>query len=131
MTQKSRHFSGSPFETQFGFCRAMRSGNRILVAGTAPIGEDGQTVAPGDAGLQARRCFDIIQAAIESLGGSLEDVVRTRMFLTDIRDWETVGAVHGDYFGEIQPVSTLIEVSGLIDPDWRVEFEAEAELPGS
>ena len=130
MTQRSKAHSGSPFEQQFGFCRAIRDGNRILVAGTAPLGEDGKTVAPGNAAVQARRCFEIIQKAIEELGGTLDEVVRTRMFLTDISDWQAVGDVHGDFFSETQPVSTMVEVSGLIDPDWKVEFEAEAVVSG-
>ena len=125
---RRRVSSASPFEELFGFCRATRVGDRIHVAGTAPIGSDGSTVAVGDPEAQARRCFDIIGAALEELGGSYDDVVRTRMFLTDIDDWEAVGRVHGDYFRNIQPVSTMVAVARLIDPDWRIEIEADAVL---
>ena len=129
MTRDRRSvLSASPFEESFGFCRATRVGNWIHVAGTAPIGAEGLTVGLGDPAAQARRCFDIIGAALRELGGSYEDVVRTRMFLTDIDDWEVIGRVHGDYFRDIQPVSTMVAVARLIDPDWRVEIEADALL---
>jgi enamine deaminase RidA (YjgF/YER057c/UK114 family) len=118
--------STSPFEELFGFCRATRVGDRVLVAGTAPIGDDGRTVAPGDPEAQTRRCFDVIGRALARLGAGYGDVVRTRMFLTRIEDWEIVGKVHGEYFRDTMPVATLVEVSRLIDPDWRVEIEAEA-----
>ena len=98
----------------------------IVIAGTAPIGADGKTVGPNDAGQQARRCFDIMKAALEDLDAGLADVVRTRMYLTHIEDWEVVGRVHGEYFGAIQPASTMVAVARLIDPEWRVEFEADA-----
>ncbi len=120
--------SHSPFEAQFGFCRALRTGNSVLVAGTAPIGEDGGTVGINDAAEQTRQCFRIIERALEELGASLDDVVRTRMFLTRIDDWPEVGQVHGEVFGDIRPVATMVEVSRLIDADWRVEIEAEAVL---
>ena len=116
----------SPYEKQFGFCRAVRVGNHIAIAGTAPIGPDGKTVSPNDAGRQARRCFDIIKDVLEQLDSELTDVVRTRMYLTHIDDWEEVGRVHGEYFGDVQPVSTMVEVARLIDSQWRVEFEADA-----
>ena len=131
MTQDRRRVSSSsPFEELFGFCRATRIGDRIHVAGTAPIGPDGSTVGVGDPAAQARRCFDIIGDALGELGGSYDDVVRTRMFLTDIDDWEAVGRVHGDYFRHIRPVSTMVAVARLIDPDWRVEIEADALIVG-
>lgn len=125
---RRRVSSASPFEKMFGFCRATRMGDRIYVAGTAPIGADGSTVGVGDPAAQARRCFDIIGAALRELGGSFDDVVRTRMFLTDIEDWEVIGRVHGDYFRDVHPVSTMVAVARLIDPDWRVEIEADALL---
>lgn len=118
--------SASPFETQFGFCRGIRHGNQISIAGTAPIGPDGKTVGIGDPAAQARRCFDIIVDTINALGGSIEHTTRTRMFLTNIDDWQTIGAVHGEYFGKIQPVATMVAVAALIDPQWLVEIEAEA-----
>ena len=116
----------SPFEELFGFCRATRVGDCIHIAGTAPIAPDGSTVAASDPAAQARRCFDIIGAALDELGGCSDDVVRTRMFLTHIDDWEVVGRVHGEYFRHIKPVSTMVAVARLIDPDWRVEIEADA-----
>ena len=91
---RTHHRSASPYESQIGFSRAVRQGDRILVSGTAPIGPDGETVA-GDAYDQARRCFEIVVEAIEALGGSVEDVVRTRMFLTVAEDWQAVGRAHG------------------------------------
>lgn len=119
--------SPSPYETAFGFSRAIRKGNRILVAGTGPIEPDGSST-PGDAADQARRCFAIIEAAIVELGGSLSDVVRTRMFVTDAADGERIGAVHGELFREIRPASTMVVVAALLRPEWRVEIEAEAEI---
>ena len=126
-----RHRSASPFEDTFGFCRALAAGDRILVAGTAPIGADGRTV-PGDAQAQARRCFAIIREAIEALGGRMDQVVRTRMFVTRREAWEGVARAHGEVWGgsERTPVATCVVVDGLIDPDWLVEIEAEAWCPG-
>ena len=118
--------SGSPYEAQFGFCRAVRVGNLVAVAGSAPLGPDGRTVGRGDPAAQARRCLDIIAAALERAGASLGDVVRTRVLLTRIADWQAVAAVHGEYFAAIRPVCTVAEVSALIDPDWLVEIEADA-----
>ena len=126
MSERRRISSQSPFEPLFGFCRALRIGNRIEVAGTAPIGADGKTVGVGDPTAQTRRCFEICQQAVEQLGGRLEDVIRTRMFLTRIEDWQAVGAVHGEFFAEVRPVATMVQVAGLIDPDWRIEVEVEA-----
>ncbi len=123
-----RVFSKSPFEIKFGFCRALRRGSLVHVAGTAPIGEDGTTVGVGDAAAQARRCLDIAVTAMAELGAKPEHVVRTRMFLTDIKYWPEVGAVHGEYFSAAPPVSTMVEVAGLIDPSWLVEIEVEAWL---
>ncbi|MCZ6709193.1 MAG: RidA family protein, partial [Gammaproteobacteria bacterium] len=120
MTTRQQIFSASPYESQFGFCRATKIGNIIFVAGTAPIGTDGRTVGVGDPAAQARRCFDIIGESLEALGASYADVTRTRMFLTRITDWSVIGSVHGEYFHQINPVSTMVEVSRLIDPDWLV-----------
>ena len=117
--------SASPYETAFGFSRALRVGNRILVSGTAPVEPDGSST-PGDAAAQARRCFAIILAAIEELGGSAADVVRTRMYITDPADADAVGAVHGEIFGAIRPAATMVVVSALLRPEWRIEIEAEA-----
>lgn len=126
MSETQRVTTASPYEELFGFCRALRRGERIEIAGTAPIGPDGRTVGIGDPAAQARRCFEIIVAAVEQLGGSVSGVVRTRMFLTRIEDWETVGKVHGEFFATARPVATMVGVAALIDPDWLVEFEAEA-----
>ncbi|MHB1329063.1 MAG: RidA family protein [Gemmatimonadales bacterium] len=126
MTRRILISSGSPFETTVGFSRAVRVGNAIHVAGTAPIGADGKTVALGDPSGQARRCFEVIRGALEEAGGSLADVVRTRVFLTRIDDWPEVARVHGDLFGEIRPVCTVVQVVRLIDPDWLVEIEVDA-----
>ncbi len=126
-TNRRHHHSASPYEKAFGFSRAVRSGRRIIVAGTAPIGPDGKT-APGGAYEQAKRCFAIICEAIEALGGRREDVVRTRMFLVDAADQEGVGRAHGEFFRGVDPASTMVVVAGLLDSAWRVEIEAEAEV---
>jgi enamine deaminase RidA (YjgF/YER057c/UK114 family) len=118
--------SGSPFEAKFGFCRALRTDDRVLVAGTAPIWPDG-AVDP-DPGAQARRCFEIIAGALRELGLDLPKVVRTRMFLVDAADAEAVGAAHAEAFGAHPPVATMVVVAALLDPRWRVEIEAEAAL---
>jgi enamine deaminase RidA (YjgF/YER057c/UK114 family) len=118
--------SGSPYEAQVGFCRAVRGGSLVSVAGTAPLGADGRTVGEGDPAAQARRCLEIIAAALQRAGASLQDVVRTRVLLTRIADWQAVGGVHGEYFGAIRPACTVAEVSALIDPEWLVEIEADA-----
>ena len=119
--------SGSPFEDKFGFCRAVRIGNRILVAGTGPIEPDGSST-PGDAAAQAERCCALIVTAIEDLGGSAADVVRTRMLLTDPADQEAVGAVHARWFVAAKPAATMQGVAWLCRPEWKVEIEAEAIL---
>ena len=119
--------SGSPFEATIGFSRAVRVGDRILVSGTAPVEADG-TSTPGDAGTQAKRCLAIIVAAIQELGGSAADVVRTRIYLTDAGDAGPIGDAHGAIFGAIRPASTMVVVAALLRPEWRVEIEAEAVL---
>ena len=124
--QRRRVSSGSPYESIIGISRAVRAGNFITVAGTAPLDAEGRTVAPGDAAAQARRCFEIVARALESLGASLKDVVRTRILLTRIEDWEAVARVHGEFFRDVRPVNTVMQVSRFIDPDWLVEVEADA-----
>lgn len=126
MTRR-RASSGSPYEAAIGFSRAVRVGDRILVSGTAPVEDDGSST-PGDAEAQAERCLAVIVRAIEQLGGSAEDVVRTRQYLVDAADAEAVGRAHGRWFGDVRPASTMIVVAGLLRPEWRVEIEAEAEL---
>ena len=117
--------SGSPYEPKVGISRAVRVGSIIAVSGTAPL-LDGRTVGKGDPAAQARRCLEIIKEALERAGTSLDQVVRTRTLLTRIEDWEAVAAVHGEFFGSIRPANTIMQVSRFIDPDWLVEFEADA-----
>jgi enamine deaminase RidA (YjgF/YER057c/UK114 family) len=118
--------SGSPYEPRIGFSRAVRVGNIVSVAGTAPIGPDRNTVGVGDPAAQTRRCLEIIQAALEEAGASLKDVIRTRIFITRVADWERIGKVHGEFFRDIRPASTMVQVAHLLDPDWLVEIEADA-----
>lgn len=120
--------SGSPFEASIGFSRAVRIGDYVAVSGTAPIAADGGNVAPGDPAAQIRRCLDIAKTALEKAGANLEDVIRTRIFLTRIEDWEAVAQVHGAYFKEIRPVNTVMQVGRFIDPDWLVEIEVDAVI---
>ncbi|GMN02163.1 RidA family protein [Erythrobacter sp. MTPC3] len=124
-TRRQRAFSGSPYENQFGFCRAVRYGDRIVVAGTGPIQSDGSTTE-GGAAAQAARCCELIIAAIEELGGAASDIVRTRMLLTDFDDQDAVGAVHARYFGNARPAATMAGVAWLCRAEWKVEIEAEA-----
>jgi len=126
--KRDRVSSGSPYEPRVGLSRAVRAGRWIAVSGTAPIGTDGRTVGVGDAAAQARRCLEIVKAAIERAGGSLTDVVRTRILLTRIEDWEAVAAVYGEFFAAIRPANTILQVVRFIDPEWRVEIEADAVL---
>jgi enamine deaminase RidA (YjgF/YER057c/UK114 family) len=123
--------SGSPYEPRVGISRAVRVGSIISVAGTAPLGADGQTVGGSDAAAQARRCLEIIAAALEKAGGSMSQVVRTRILLTRIDDWQAVAAVHGDFFRDIRPVNTIMQISRFIDPGWLVEIEADAVVEDS
>ena len=114
---------GSPFETIIGFSRAVRIGNIIHVAGTGPVGADNE-----DATGQTRRVFAIIEKALADAGASFKDVVRTRMYLTHVEDWEAVGRVHGEIFGSIRPAATMVVVAALLNPNWRIEIEADAVL---
>lgn len=118
--------SGSPFEPKVGMSRAVRVGDVIAISGTAPLGPDGRTIGSGDVAAQARRCLEIIAAALENAGASLEDVVRTRILLVRIEDWQAVAAVHGEFFGGIRPANTIMQVSRFIDPEWLVELEVDA-----
>jgi enamine deaminase RidA (YjgF/YER057c/UK114 family) len=119
--------SGSPFESAIGFSRAVRVDDRVVVSGTAPIWADG-SVDP-DPKVQARRCLEIMLAALVEAGGRAEDVVRTRMFITDAADAGVIGEAHGEVFSGIRPASTMVVVNGLLDPRWKVEMELEAVLP--
>lgn len=120
--------SGSPFEPQVGFSRAVRVDGRVIVAGTAPIWPD-DFVDP-DPKVQTRRCLEIMLTALEEAGGTPEDVVRTRMFITDALLAGPVGEAHGEVFSEIRPAATMVVVAGLIDPRWLIEMELEAVLTG-
>jgi len=117
--------SGSPFEKPIGFSRAVRVGNAIAVSGTAPIAPGGGTAYPGDLYRQTRTCLEIIKEAIEKAGGRLEDVIRTRIMLVDISRWQDAARAHGEFFGDIRPASTFVQVSRFIDADWLVEIEAD------
>ncbi len=118
--------SGSPYEVTVGFSRAVRIGDRVIVAGTAPIRPDG--LVDPDPGAQTRRCLEIMLDALAEAGGRAEDVVRTRMFITDADDAGSIGEAHGEVFSGIRPASTMVVVGGLLDPRWKVEMELEAVI---
>ena len=130
MTETSRRhaFSGAPLEEPYGYSRAVRVDERIAVSGCAPIWPDGS--CDPDPGVQARRCLEIIRAALEELGGTLSDVVRTRMYVTDAAFGDAVGTAHGEAFRDVRPATSMVVVAGLLDPRWKVEIEAEAVLGG-
>jgi len=120
--------SGSPYEPTIGFSRAVRDGRHVFVAGTCAVMPDGGD-PPADAYGQARRCLEIIVAALGEAGARPGHVVRTRTFLLASKDWEEVGRAHGEVFGDVRPASTMIVVSALLDPRWVVEIEADALVP--
>lgn len=122
----SRHFTGTPWESQVAYCRAIRAGNHIFISGTAPVDEEGKTVTPGDGYGQARRCFQIIQQTLRAMGADLSHIVRTRMYVTDIRRWQEYGQAHQEAMGAYPPASTMVEVKGLIDPEMLIEIEVDA-----
>jgi enamine deaminase RidA (YjgF/YER057c/UK114 family) len=122
--RRQRVSSGSSYEQEIGFSRAIRAGDRVLVSGTAPIWPDGS--CDPDPGAQAARCLEIVAAALAEAGAGLDDVIRTRQYLVDATDAEAVGRAHAQAFGDVRPASTMIVVSALLDPRWRVEIEAEA-----
>jgi enamine deaminase RidA (YjgF/YER057c/UK114 family) len=121
-----RTYSGAPWESVVGYCRALRAGAHIYVTGTAPVTEDGVVFAPGDGYAQAMRCFEIIERALRDLDADLSHVVRTRMFVTDISRWEEFGRAHGEVFGDGPPATTMVEVKRLVDPEMLIEVEADA-----
>ncbi|MGB7085876.1 MAG: RidA family protein [Phormidesmis sp.] len=121
-----RYFTGTEWEPKVGYCRALRAGNTIYISGTAPINEDGSTFAPGEAYAQARRCFEIVQKSLEAIDSSLSQVVRTRMYVTDISRWQEYGRAHQEAFAAHPPVTAMVEVKGLISPDMLIEVEVEA-----
>jgi enamine deaminase RidA (YjgF/YER057c/UK114 family) len=127
MTERRRDGSGSPYEPEIGFSRAIVAGRHVHVSGTAPVPPTGESVADG-AYAQARRCLAIILDALREVDAAPEHVVRTRTFLVDTADWRDVGRAHGEVFGDVRPASTMIVVNGFLDPSWKVEIEAEAYL---
>jgi isochorismate pyruvate lyase len=128
LMEVQRVYSGAPWESKVGYCRALRAGDTIYVTGTAAVDEAGHPFAPGDAYAQTRRCFEIIQKALRALGADLSDIVRTRMFVTDISRWQEYGRAHGELFASHPPATTMVEVRSLIDPDMLIEIEADAVI---
>lgn len=126
--EREQFGSGTPWEGIVGYSRAVRVGNRVYVAGTTASDEAGNVAAPGDAAGQTRYILQKIERALAQAGATMADVVRTRMFVTDISQWEAIGRVHGEFFRDIRPASTMVQVSALIDPAHLVEIEIEAEI---
>ena len=124
-----RSFTGAPWEERVGYCRALRAGDRIFVTGTAPVTDDGDVFAPGDARAQAGRCLEIIERALADLGADRTSIVRTRLFVTDISRWEEYGDAHREFFEGHVPTTTMVEVNALIAPGMLVEIEADAVVP--
>lgn len=121
-TGRRRVTSGSPYEERLGFSRAVRAGQLLAVSGTAAVG------GPSDVEGQARQCLETVRQALHDAGASPDDVIRTRVLLVDIHDWEIVGRVHGEFFGSIRPAMTVMQVSRFIDPTWLVEIEVDAVI---
>lgn len=130
MAKKNLIYSGAPWESLVGYCRAVRVGSHIAVSGSAPVDEKGDLVGPGDAYAQAACCIEIISAALRESGASLDDVVRTRMFVTDISRWQEFGKAHQEAFGQRTPATSMVEVSALIGSGMLIEIEADAIVAG-
>ena len=130
LSDRSNYSSGAPWESIAGYSRAVRIGNIIEVSGTTAVDTEGQVVGAVDISKQTDYIFNKIRNALNDAGSKMSDVIRTRMYLTDINDWETVARVHGDIFSDIKPVSTLVEVSGLIDEELLIEIEVSAVVSG-
>lgn len=128
MTERQNITTGTQWETIVGYSRAVKIGDWVSVSGTTAVDENGNVVGLGDISAQTRYIIQKIERALIACGASLKDVIRTRMFVTDISQWEAVGRVHGEFFGEIKPASTMVEVSGLISPELLVEIEVDAVI---
>ena len=126
--RRERTSTGTVWEQQVGYSRAIRAGDTVRVAGTIATDDDGEVVAPGDPYEQTKHAFDIVTDALSDLDASIEDVVQTRMYITDIDDQEQVGEAHSEFFGDVRPVATMVEVSGLATPEAAVEVEAVAQV---
>lgn len=126
MGERTNYSTGTPWEPVVGYSRAVRVGSMVWVAGTTATGPDGRLVGRGDPAAQARQVLENVKTALERAGARLDHVVRTRIYVRNVADWETIGRVHGQYFGQVRPASTLVEVSGLVDPDMLVEIEVDA-----
>lgn len=126
---RRRISSGTEWESSVGYSRAVRVGDRVLVSGTVAVDEGGDPVAPGDPVAQTRHALETVVDALEASGAGRDDVVRTRMYVRDTDDWESVTGVHAEFFADVRPASTLVEVSGLVGPEYVVEVEAEAVVP--
>lgn len=128
MTERQRVSGNSPYEPIVGYCRALRVGSRVYVTGTTATDERGEVVGEGDAYAQTVQIFRNIERALAQLGATLQDIVRTRMFVTDISRWQEYGRAHGEFLGDVRPCATMVEVSRLIDPRMLIEIEVDAEL---
>ena len=124
--EKRRSYSKAPWEKGVGYCRALRAGAHVFVTGTAPINDDGSTHEPGEHYKQAKRCLELIEKALDGVDAKMSDVVRTRMFVTDVSQWKEYGRAHKEYFEEHPPVTTMVEVVKLISPDMLIEIEVDA-----
>lgn len=121
-----RTFTDAPWEKKVGYCRAIRMGTTVAVTGTVALDDNGNLHAPSDAYAQAKRCLEIIERAIKPLGANRRNIIRTRLFVTDIKCWEEFGRAHGEFFTDCPPATTMVEVKSLIDPRFLIEIEADA-----